>query len=176
MIDIDYKFVASILGYIVTAISLVTLQLPKKWQILICQGVGNLLCGIGTIMQIGINSASAICFLAVLQCGINLKHSIYDEHISNVEKILFTIAYLVCGFLGFRSLLDLMPIVGAIHFMCCVFCKKEQHMRFFSLANAISFLVYYAVIGSTMVFAQVVGLASILIALYRYRTKRTEGR
>ena len=49
-------------------------------------------------------------------------------------------------------------------------------MRFFSLANAISFLVYYAVIGSTMVFAQVVGLASILIALYRYRTKRTEGR
>ena len=76
------------------------------------------------------------------------------------------------GFLQFSSALDLMPIVGALLLMVAFFQKKEQHIRWFSLANVVVWIVYDVIVKSSAVISQLVCLASLLTALFRYRSGR----
>ncbi|MEE1012108.1 MAG: YgjV family protein, partial [Acutalibacteraceae bacterium] len=65
--------------------------------------------------------------------------------------------------------LDLLSTVAAVFYMIAMFQKKEQHIRLFLLANLSCWTVYLTITGSTSVFAQIAGIISSLIALFRYR-------
>ena len=65
----------------------------------------------------------------------------------------------------------ILSIVAAVFYMISMFQKKEQNVRLFLLANMSAWTIYHAVIGSTAIFAQIAGIISSLIALFRYRKK-----
>ena len=59
--------------------------------------------------------------------------------------------------------------MGALFLMISVFASNAQNMRKFNLVSAIVWLIYYAIIGSTTVFAEIFAVATTCFALYRYR-------
>ena len=62
-----------------------------------------------------------------------------------------------------------MPIIGAVLMMLSVFARGEQTTRKFLLSNALVWMVYTAIVGSTVFFAQVGAVIADCVALYKYR-------
>lgn len=165
------KPTADILGYIVALLCLIGTQFPERWQMLVNQIIVNTLAGISVFMITGISSAGILNFVAVIHILFSLEHCVKNKKVSITKTIIFTITYLLCGIFGFKEELDILPIAASMLFMCNVISKKEQRMRLFSLANVIIYIIYYIIIGSTLVYAQIFSLISVLIALFRYRKK-----
>ena len=55
--------------------------------------------------------------------------------------------------------------------MVAMLQKKEQNIRLCLLANMTSWTIYHGILRSTGIFAQLAGIVSAVIALYRYRQK-----
>ncbi|MBP3362014.1 MAG: YgjV family protein [Clostridia bacterium] len=166
------KIVIDLIGYAVTLICLISQQLPKRKQILMCLAVVNLLTGVNVLLTCGLCSAVLLNIVGALQASVNLFRCIRKTDTKQTEIILFTVLYAVCGLAGYRRLLDLIPLFGTTMFMCAIFQKKEQNMRIFSLVNVIVYFIYYCIIGSSVKYSTLVSAASISIALYRYGKKQ----
>ena len=119
----------------------------------------------------GLTSAVSISVVACAQCAVNAVLDYRGKQASTMQKIVFTVLYFVSGMMQYKTPLDLLPVTGSMLFMCGGFQKNAQRMRVFGLLNAVVWLVYDCIIGSTAVFAQLFSLASVLIALYRYRNQ-----
>jgi len=163
------EIVAQILGYIVTFICIFNSQLKKKWQMLVGSFVANFLNIPMFFILNGITSAVTISVVACAQCSINAFLDYHGKQPSVRQKIIFTVLYFIVGMLQYKTWLDLFPIVGSLLFMCGGFQKNAQMMRVFGLLNALFWIVYDCMIGTTAVYAQLFSLVSVVIALYRYR-------
>lgn len=166
------ELVAQILGYIITFICIFNTQLKKKWQMLVGSLIANFLNIPMFFILNGVTSAVTISVVAVAQCGINAVLDYHGKQPSVRQKIIFTILYFVGGMLQFKTALDLFPVVGSMLFMCGGFQKNAQRMRVFGLLNALVWVVYDCIIGTTAVYAQIFSLISVIVALYRYRAKQ----
>ncbi len=160
---------SNILGYIVTGASLLSVQLPKRWQMLLCSAFVNFLAGVSLVLSVGLTSAPAMNFVGTAQCLINTVHCVKQQKVSNAEKIVFTVLYLVGGFLGYKSPIDMMTITGTMLFMVSTFQKNEQKARAIGALNLIVYILYYIIIRSTLIYAQLLALCSSVIALLRYK-------
>lgn len=163
------QIAAQILGIVASIIAIISFQMRKKWQMLAVGMVANLLSMVVFLMLNGITTAVTVNLIAVLQCGINAYLSYKGKEASVIQKIIFTILFLLSGFLEYTVLLDLLPILASILFMCSAFQKKEQKVRIWSAFNVVVWIIYDIIVGTTAVFGQMVSLVSILIGLYRYR-------
>ena len=166
------KLASDIIGYIATLMFIISFQLPKRKYILSAQAVTNFLGAVNVLLLAGLNSAVLLNLLGALHIVVIIEHCIHNKESSKKEKIIFFILYLVAGLLGFKKLLDLIPLIGTLFFMGGVFQTKEQNIRIFNLVNILIYLVYYAIIGSTLIFAQIFATCSVLISLFRYRNKK----
>ena len=117
------------------------------------------------------NSGVVVCCVAVVQLIITYWLESKNKEISLVIKILFLILYLIGGLMGYHSPIDLLSTVAAVFYMIAMLQKKEQNIRLMLLVNMSLWTVYHSILGSTAVFAQIAGIISSLIALYRYRNK-----
>ena len=81
---------------------------------------------------------------------------------------MFTAPGVVFG-INKQNLIELMPIIGAVLMMLSVFARGEQTTRKFLLSNALVWMVYTAIVGSTVFFAQVGAVIADCVALYKYR-------
>ena len=63
----------------------------------------------------------------------------------------------------------MLPIIGALMLMFSVFAKGEQKTRFFLLLNSAAWLIYTAMIGSTIFYTSIASIVSTIIALWKYR-------
>ena len=166
------KLTADILGYLVTVLCIVSVQMKKKWQMLIISSVANFVSALSFIFLAGsITSAVSVCFVAVLQTAITSYHSYHGKETSKTEKIIFLIMYLLCGIINFKTPLDIMPMICSIIFMTGIFQKDEQKIRIFGVANSSLWIVYDVIVKSTAVYSHIFTITSLLIALYRYRKK-----
>ncbi len=165
-------YIGQILGLIVTAGAILTLQLKNKKQMLTVSAVVNVLAALNILLLDNFSSGVIINFVAVLQIIVTLWHEKKGTEISLAEKIIFLVLYVVGGALGFEKGIDILSIVAAVLYMLAMFQKKEQHIRLFLLGNMATWTVYHTVLGSTAVFAQIAGIISSLIALYRYRKNK----
>lgn len=165
------QIAAQILGIVASIIAIISFQMRKKWQMLIVGMIANLLSMIVFLMLNGLTSAVTVNLIAVLQCGINAYLSYNGKVASLIQKIVFTVLFLVSGFLEYAVLLDLLPILASILFMTSTFQKNEQNIRIWSALNVSVWVIYDVIVGTTAVFGQIFSLVSILIALYRYREK-----
>lgn len=162
---------AQILGLIVTFFAVAAMQLKKKRQILAFCFIANALNILMYFIIDGFSSAMAVSIIAASQCAINCFLAFKNKDAGVLQKIIFTVLFLGSGLMQFKGWLDILPLAGALTFMLSVFQTKEQNMRIFSLLNCCCWLVYNCIIGSTALFAQLISLISISVALYRFRKK-----
>lgn len=164
-------YIGQILGILVTVGVIVTLQLKKKKQMLIVSVFVNAMTAANILLLDEFNSGVIVCGVAVLQLLLSIIHEFRGTQPSRIEQIIFLVLYVTGGALGYQSPVDLLSIVAAVFYMLAVFQKKEQNIRIMLLVNLSLWTVYHTILQSTAVFAQIAGIVSSLIALYRYRKK-----
>ncbi len=162
-------YIAQFFGLLVTAGVIITLQLKKKKQMLVVSVIVNALSAANILLLDGFNSGVMVCLVAVLQLFMSIWHEKKNTESGLVEKIVFLVLYVAGGLMGYNTPLDLLSTAAAVFYMLAVFQKKEQNIRLMLLANLSIWTVYHSILGSTAVFAQIAGIISSLIALYRYR-------
>lgn len=162
-------YIAQFLGILVTVGVIITLQIKNKVPMQIVSIAVNALSAANILLLDGFNSGVIVCCVAVFQLIVSIWHETKNTEVSLAEKIIFLILYVAGGLLGVKAPIDLLSVFAALFYMLAVFRKKEQHIRLMLLANLSTWTVYYAIIGSTAIFAQIAGIISSLIALYRYR-------
>lgn len=170
-------------GLLTILCSLVMPFLKRKWQLLVANMTINLLTilNLSLIGQFG--SANFLCLVAIVQSLIALPRAEKRSEPGKTETVLFTVLYLGFGFFGIfsapgfvpavnlQNLLELLPIMGALAQMISVFVPDEQTTRKWLLCNAVVWLIYSASVGSTVVFNDMLAVASTSMALYKYRKK-----
>lgn len=172
------------MGILVTVLCVINPLFKRKWQMLIVTASINLLGAFNNLILAGLGSAMVLCLVAVAQTVFNYIHTVKEEDVPLWEKIVFTVLYLACGIVGllnatnfapFANILltlrEILPVMGALFLMLSVFAPNAQSMRKFSLVSAIIWLVYYAIIASTTVFAEIFAIGTTCFALYKYREK-----
>lgn len=164
-------YIGQALGLIVTVGAIITLQLKNKKQMLLVSAVVNILAAVNILLLDTFSSGVIINLVAVIQIIVSFWHEKKATDVTLIEKIIFLILYVSGGALGFKSAIDILSIVAAVFYMLAMFQKKEQRIRLFLMGNMLSWTIYHAVLGSTAIFAQLAGICSSLIALFRYRNK-----
>lgn len=162
-------WIAQFFGILVTIGVIITLQMKKKKQMLVISVAVNALSAANILLLDGFNSGVIVCCVAVFQLLFSIWHEFRRTEVGLAEKIVFLILYVGGGVIGIKAPLDILSTVAALFYMLAVFQKKEQHIRLMLLVNLSTWTVYHGILGSTAVFAQIAGIISSLIALFRYR-------
>ena len=174
------EILGQIIGIILSAVSIITAQFPKRWQILLGNVFVNLLTAIN-LPLIGAGLAvSAQCIVAASHCAFNIYKDRKGLSTTLAEKIIFCFLYPGAWGLGFyvsyvngsASPYDVVPLVASTFFLVSVFLRKENHMRLCLLGTASLDVLYDILIPNTAIIAHSFTTISILIAIYRYRKQK----
>lgn len=161
-----------IVGVLVTLTVIIIQQLKSRKQILWASVFVNILGALNVLLIDGkLGSGVTVNFVAILQILIAIWHEKKNTKETMVEKIIFLILYVGVGVISYTSPLDILAILAAVFYMVAMLQKKEQRIRLCLLANMTSWTIYHGILGSTGIFAQLAGIVSAVIALYRYRKK-----
>ena len=148
----------------------------KKWMLILSLLV-NCLAGSNVWLVGGFGAAVLLNLTAVVQIAFTLWHFGTDTPVRLWERILFLCLFVGLGMTGVVTAppagrwLELLPVAAVVPFCLSVFVRDEQKTRKLMLINIVLWLVYYAIIGSTMMAAQSVSLITTLVALITYRKK-----
>ena len=162
-------YIGQALGIVATVCCFALPLFKKKWQMLLVSATSNLFFALNLILIGDVGSAIIVNLLAIVQTLLSLWHVQKDKPVTVAENIIFLIGYIICGSFGFRRALDVLPIVGAVFNMLSVFQRDEQKTRILILLNASTFFIYYIVVGSTNLFAELLAIITTVIAMIRYR-------
>ena len=175
--------IGQFLGIVATVVTVMMPVFRKKWQMLAATIASNLLLALNFILIGQIGSAAFLCFVAIVQSVVSMRHTVRQTKASTAEQLLFLCLYVGFGLVGivtapgfvlevsYRNLLELLPILGAAILTFSIFASSEQTTRKFLLANISIWAVYTALIGSTTFFAEVAAFVTTASALYKYRNK-----
>ena len=164
----DY-YIGQAIGILVAIGVVINLQLKEKRPLLLFAILTNVLSALNIILLGQAGSGVVIIAVAIVQILFALWHDKKGTEANLIEKIVFFVLYVAGGALAYKSPLDLLSIVAAVCYMFAMFQKKEQNIRLFLLANMSSWTIYFIIIKSTAVFAQVAGIISSIVAICRYR-------
>lgn len=165
-------YIGQALGVVVTIGAILTMQIKNRKPMLIVSAVVNVLSALNILLLDKFSSGVIICLVAVFQIIGSLWHEAKNTEVSLAEKIIFFVLYVAGGIFGFEKGIDILSIIAAVLYMLAMLQKKEQRIRLFLLGNMATWTVYHTILGSTAVFAQIAGIISSLIALYRYRKSK----
>lgn len=162
-------YIGQALGIVATVCCFALPLFKKKWQMLLVSATSNLFFALNLILIGDVGSAIIVNLLAIVQTLLSLWHVQKDRPVTVAENIIFLIGYIICGSFGFHRALDVLPILGAIFNMLSVFQRDEQKTRILILLNASTFFIYYIVVGSTNMFAELLAVITTVIAMVKYR-------
>lgn len=176
--DLTY-LIAQAFGIFATISCFIMPLFKKKWQMLLVNVAGNLffilnllLLGLHETGDLFANATAMIVnVVSLVQVLISYWHVKNGTPVTTVENILFLFLYVGMGFMGFNRALDLLPIIASVFNMLAVFQKDEQKTRYLILFNASIFCLYYIIIGSTSLLAELLAVVTTVIALIKYRRK-----
>ena len=168
-------YIGQAIGLLGTLCCLILPFMKKKWQMLALTALVNIFCALNLVLIGQVGSVIFIYMVAVAQTIVALWHLKCDTAVTKAENILFLLLYVVCGALDLRTAVDVIPIVGAVFHMLATFQRDVQKTRWLLLFNSATFMVYYALVGSTSVFSTLITMTSTLLAMYRYRNEKTAG-
>lgn len=157
------------LGLLSTLCCLILPLFPKKWQMLVVTALVNTFCGLNLLCIGRVSSVILIYVVAVIQTMVALRHLQKNTEVSRAENVLFLLLYVVGGSLDLQGVIDVLPVVGSLFHMLATFQRDVGKTRVLLLFNSGTFLVYYALVGSTAAFATLCTITTTLIAMYRYR-------
>ena len=162
-------YIGQALGLVATVCCFVTPLFKKKWQMLVIVAASNLLFALNLLLIDQVSSAIYLYLVAIVQAVISYWHVQKDKPVTKAENIVFLILYVACGAIGFKSALDILPIVGAVFNMLATFQTSEQRTRALLFVNAAFFALYYALIGSTALLSVLCTMGSTALGMWRYR-------
>ena len=168
-------YLGQALGLMGTLCCLILPLLKKKWQMLALTALVNIFCALNLVLIGEVGSVILIYAVAVAQTVVALWHLRRDTAVTKAENVIFLALYVICGSLELHGFVNVIPIVGAVFHMLATFQRDLQKTRFLLLFNALSFFVYYLLVGSTSVFSTVITLTTTLFAMYKYRNTKTAG-
>lgn len=159
---------AQILGVLGILSNILGIQFKSKKNILIAFMLANVLFSVTFFLLKGYSGA-IICIVAAVQTFI--KHT-YDKKEVRFPKYLvaiFMIVSLLCGFLTYRSLIDILPIICSILYTLSIIQNKERNLRLITLVNIIFWTIYDIKVGAYTAGINDVLLAlSTIVAIFRY--------
>ena len=176
--DLTY-LIAQAFGIFATLCCFAMPLFKRKWQMLMVNIGGNLffilnllLLGLHETGDLFANATAMIVnVVSLVQVLISYYHVKKGTPVTTVENILFLLLYVGMGFMGYNRILDLLPIVASVFNMLAVFQKDEQKTRYLVLFNASIFCLYYIILRSTSMFAELLAVITTVIALVKYRKK-----
>lgn len=164
-------YIGQALGLMGTLCCLILPFMKKKWQMLALTAIVNIFCALNLVLIGQVGSVILIYVVAVVQTIVALWHLKKDTAVTKAENLIFLLLYVVCGALDLRTFVDVIPIVGAVFHMLATFQRDVQKTRWLLLFNSLTFMVYYALVGSTSVFSTLITMTSTILAMIRYRKK-----
>lgn len=175
----ELYILGQVLGILVTVGCILASQFPKRWHMLLFSSLCNLLSGCNYFFVTGGRALSVVlsCLVATVHCFVAHLYARRDRSEPVWEKCIAGVLYVAAWAIGYRVPMDFFPLVGTVFFMLSSFAGREQRMRLFSLLNALTYVVYNAILLNSAIFAQIISATSILIALIRYgRRAKAEGK
>jgi len=173
--DIGY-LVAQIAGIAATACCLILPLFKHKWQMLTTSIAANIFFVLNIFLLEGLTTAAILNTVATGQAILALWYNGHDKPVTIVENTIFLVIYIAFGVMGFRRLIDIMPLVATVLNMFTTFQRDERRSRYLILSTATIYSAYFAIIGSTSIFAELCAIVTTLIAMYRYRQAKPEAR
>ena len=162
-------YIGQAIGLMGTLCCLILPFLKKKWQMLALTAVINVFCALNLVLIGQVGSVILLYVVAVTQSFVALWHLRKDTQVTKAENVIFLALYVICGALDLRTAIDVIPIVGAVFHMLATFQRDVQKTRVLLLFNSLTFMAYYALVGSTSVFSTLITMTSTILAMYRYR-------
>lgn len=165
-------YIGQALGIFTVVCCLVMPLWKKKWQMLMTSAVSNIAATLNLVLLGEIGSAVIINLVSTIQVFISMWHVQKNKPVTRAENIIFFIVYVVLGSLGVDGkIINVLPIIGVILFMLMSFQRDEQKTRILTLFNAGTWLIYYMIVGSTVLFAELAAMITSIAAIIKYRKK-----
>lgn len=158
--------IASIIGM---ALTIVSFQMKTRKQIILLQTAGSVFFLFSYLL---LESWAAV-YLNVVFLIRNVvfyfsKDQKWAQHKAWLGILLC--AVIAAGFVGFRSWLDLLPIVGSIFGTVAMYMKNENMLRLLKLGDSPCWLIYNCTVPSVGgIICEVLNMASIVVGLIRYK-------
>ena len=143
----------------------------QKGRILFVNGLVNVFFAVNLLLIGQFGTGVIMNVVAIAQTVLSYWHLQKDTAVSKAENVLFFVLYVGLGSLGFRSGLDVLPILAAVFNMLAIFQKDAQKTRVLICLNASTYFAYYCVLGATSMFAELLAAISAVVGLIRYGKK-----
>ena len=133
--------IAQILGVLGTLANIISMQLKKKRQILICFIFAGVLFSANYLL-LGGYTVAVVCMVATLQTFVSLMFEKKEKEIPKWLIVSFFILSLIGAIVSYQSILDIFPILGGITYTWAIVQKQEKNIRLITLVNYTLWLVY----------------------------------
>lgn len=164
--------IAQFFGVLGIIFGVTSMQMKTKKNIMILLICLNLSSGL-TFVFLDSLSGSLISFFAVFETLINYLFDAKDKKIPVYLIGFYIIVNIALGLWGFKSLKDVLPIIGSSIYCLSISVKKESTLRKFSLAFTSVWLTYDLSSKAYMFsISSMLTLLSIIIAIYRFDLKK----
>ncbi len=166
---------AQILGVLAVLAMLLSYQQKRRRGILLLGGVSRVLCVIQYVL-LGAYSGAVLDVVGAVSTAVaekkesRLVKRYLMAIIAVINAVILTagITIAVCN----RSAIDVFAILGVLFEVNALWLTREQHIRWVSLIGSPCWLIYNLLSGAYGVtIGNVLVIASIVIALMRYRNK-----
>ena len=164
-------YIGQFFGILATLFCFIVPFFKHKWQMLVAANISNLFLILNLLFLGQVSSAMFINVVSTIQTFLSLWHVVKEKQVTIPEQVLFLILYFACGLLGFRSAIDILPMIGVVFYMFAAFQRDEQKTRLLTILNASVYFFYFLTIGSTSIFVEVVAIITNGLAMYKYRKK-----
>lgn len=169
------EIIGQALGILATVMTILLFQLETKKQMLLVNIISNLAVAINVLfINNEFNSGVIICLVAIVQLLVSHIHDKKGTEVTLKEKIIFLVLYIAGGLVGFTGPKEILPIIAAIFYMVAMFQKNPQRIRYILLGNMSAWIIYFLFPFSTSIFAQIAGIISSVIGIYRYKKQKTD--
>lgn len=159
---------AQIIGLIGVIVNIVSIQLKNKKNILMLFLIANVLFGI-TFFLLKSYTGSVICLIAAIQTYINNIFVNNGKVLPKKLIILFILISAIAGFLSYKSIVDIMPVMSSVLYIFSIVQSNEKNIRLLTFLNMLLWSVFDIVVGAyTASISDIIFLISTIVAIYRY--------
>lgn len=158
--------ITSIIGMVITIISF---QMKTRKQIILMQTAGSAFFLLSYFL---LGSWSAVCLNVVFLIRNIVFYFSKDKKWAQHKAWLVALlcAVVAAGLIGFRSWLDILPVVGSVFGTVAMYMKNENMLRLLKLGDSPCWLIYNCTIPSTGgIICEVFNMISIIVGLIRYK-------
>ncbi len=158
--------ILSVIGMILTVLSF---QLKSKKQILMMQSAGSIFFLSSFIL---LESLSAVYLNVIFLIRNIIFYFRADQKWARHQIWLYVllIAVTVAGLLGYKTLWDILPIIGSIFGTVAAYMDNENMFRILKLGDSPCWLIYNASVPSVGgLVCEAINIVSIILGLIRYR-------